>query len=448
MRIGFGRQDITPRVGVELCGFGPFRCRHSVAVRDRLWARAMAIEHDGRRVVLLACDLIGAPLSTTEAVRALVERHAGLAPECLMLCCSHTHSGPAVGTYRGWGEADPPYCETLPARLAQAALRALADLADGSLHYGEAPCEGIGLNREYDRDAPPLEEVLQDTWRPAHPEQTDTVCRVLEVRGPDGRRRGFVSHFGCHPVTCCAATRAIHGDFCGVATNLLEREHPGSTGLFVQGAQGDVNSCVVHKPEPESLLALDVVAGRYACAVRQALAASEPMSADCLRTARERLVFTRKPWGADELRRRLADCEAFLHRLDAHDEFAEGSRNVRMETVHALSLRALLGRLERGEDLATPTEVMGLRLGPLTILGSGFETMQAIKNDVAAAARGPHTWVSSLTNDSVGYAPDRAVAARGGYAADMVPLIVGTLPYASIHDELAAALLRLDQALE
>ncbi|NLF18682.1 MAG: hypothetical protein GX595_15730 [Lentisphaerae bacterium] len=448
MRIGFGRQDITPRVGVELCGFGPFRCRHSVAVRDRLWARAMALEHEGRRVVLLACDLIGVPLAITDAVRARVQEQSGLPPESLMLCCSHTHSGPAVGTYRGWGEADPPYCETLPARLAQAVLRALADLADGSLYYGEAPCEGIGLNREYDRDAPPLEEVLQDTWRPAHPERTDTVCRVLEVRGADGRRRGFVSHFGCHPVTCCAATRAIHGDYCGVATNLLEREEPGSTGLFVQGAQGDVNSCVVHKPEPESLLALDVVAGRYARAVRQALSAAVPMPVAGLACVRERLVFTRKPWGAEELRRRLRECEAFLHRPDAHDDFAEGSRNVRMETVYALSLRALLGRLERGEDLATATEVMGLRLGPLTILGSGFETMQAIKNDVVAGARGPHTWVSSLTNDSTGYAPDRDVAARGGYAADMVPLIIGTVPYAGIHDELVAALLRLDRALE
>jgi hypothetical protein len=83
----------------------------------------------------------------------------------------------------------------------------------------------------------------------------------------------------------------------------------------------------------------------------------------------------------------------------------------------------------------------------LSILASGFETMQAIKNEVVQAARGPHTWVAGLANDTLGYAPDRVVAARGGYAADMVPLIVGTLPYAGVHDELVQALLRLDQAL-
>jgi len=447
MRIGFGRQDITPRVGVELCGFGPFRCRHSIGIRDRLWARAMAIEQDGAQAVIVACDLVGVPLAVTERVRCLVARETGLAGDHLMVCCSHTHSGPAVRSYSGWGEPDPPYCETLPARIALAAIGALGDLAEGTCQYGEAPCEGIGLNREYDKDAPPLEDVLKDSWRPAKPELTDTVCRVLTVRGPQGPLRGFVSYFGCHPVTCCQATRYIHGDYCGVATNLLERENPGATGLFIQGAQGDVNSCVVHKPEQESLLALDIIASRYAHAVRQGMRAAGPMAVDRLATVRERVVFTRKPWGADELRRRLAPCEEFLHRLDAHDDFTDGNRSVRMEMVYALALRQMLARAERGEDLADPTEVMGLRLGPLALLGSGFETMQAIKNEVVAGARGPHTWVAGLTNDSVGYAPDRTIAARGGYAADMVPLIVGTLPYAGVHDELVAALLRLDRSL-
>ena len=35
LRIGFAKSDITPHVGVELCGFGPFLNRHS-AVRFRL----------------------------------------------------------------------------------------------------------------------------------------------------------------------------------------------------------------------------------------------------------------------------------------------------------------------------------------------------------------------------------------------------------------------------
>jgi len=47
----------------------------------------------------------------------------------------------------------------------------------------------------------------------------------------------------------------------------------------------------------------------------------------------------------------------------------------------------------------------------------------------------------------MGYAPDKTVAARGGYAADLVPMIVGRLPYRDIHAELAQALLEVDRAL-
>ncbi len=39
MKAGFAKSDITPRVGVELIGFGPYLHRYSIGVRDRLWAR-------------------------------------------------------------------------------------------------------------------------------------------------------------------------------------------------------------------------------------------------------------------------------------------------------------------------------------------------------------------------------------------------------------------------
>jgi hypothetical protein len=82
------------------------------------------------------------------------------------------------------------------------------------------------------------------------------------------------------------------------------------------------------------------------------------------------------------------------------------------------------------------------------LLGTPFEIYQAIKNDVVAAAQAPIPLVMGLTNDELGYAPDRATAAAGGYAARQVPFMLGSLPFANIHDELAAALLALDARLQ
>ena len=36
MQVGFGKQDITPRLGVELYGYSGYLNRYATAVRDRM----------------------------------------------------------------------------------------------------------------------------------------------------------------------------------------------------------------------------------------------------------------------------------------------------------------------------------------------------------------------------------------------------------------------------
>jgi hypothetical protein len=52
-----------------------------------------------------------------------------------------------------------------------------------------------------------------------------------------------------------------------------------------------------------------------------------------------------------------------------------------------------------------------------------------------------------LTNDLFGYAPDKTRAGGDGYADKTVPLIIGELPFANIHEELMGALLELERNL-
>ncbi|MCK5804885.1 MAG: neutral/alkaline non-lysosomal ceramidase N-terminal domain-containing protein [Lentisphaeria bacterium] len=444
MKAGFAKIDITPRVGVELCGFGPFRNRHSIGVRDQLWARAMAVSDGGMTVVILSCDLIGVTLDITHAVRHLVEEQTGVSPEAIMVHCTHTHSGPATAAIIGWGDADMPYMELLPRRLAQACIDAVAALQPAEFAHAAAPCEGIGYNRQHDQ-RPSLEDALSPDWRPQQPERTDTVCHAIRIDSPEtGQTIGFLSYFGCHPVVCCAETRYIHGDYAGVATNLIEADFPGSVGLFLQGAQGDVNTCVVHHPEPESLNALDVIALRYAenvrCGLRNAVAFDpEPLNCE-LRKA----TFTREKHSICELRSMLDEKEATLRRDGASDE----DTDVRMAMVYAHALRTLIARMEAGTYADPVTELQGMRLGPISFLASPFETFQQIKNDVVAQAASPVTLVMGITNDCLGYAPDTETAESGGYAAKQVPFMLGELPFAEVHRELAESLLGLAESLQ
>jgi hypothetical protein len=442
MQFGFAKNDITPRLGIELCGFGPFINRRALAVRDRLWARAMAVRRDGVTLVLVSNDLVGVTPEITALVRRFVREEVDLPDAAIMVHCTHTHSGPNTINVTGWGVPDPPYIETLPRRIARAAVEAVKNLREATLSYAATPCEGISLNREYDRDAPPLEEVLRGDWRPAKPELTDTTTHVFTVKA-ENQLIGFFSYFGCHPVVCCADTHALHGDFCGVATGMLEREHPGAVGLFLQGAFGDQNTCVVHKPETDSLLALDVIAARYANRVREGMRQAQPLALDSLACHSTQFTPGRLPMTVEQLQAMIEEQEAILRAPGAGDADPE----VRLAAVKIIALRRILTQLQSGEATEQPTELQAFRIGPLALLATPFEIFRQIKEDIVARAQSPIPLVLGITNDELGYAPDRDTADRGGYAAQQVPLMLGALPFRNIHDELVARVLEMEEAV-
>ena len=97
MKAGFGVVDITPRIGVQLYGFGPYLNRHAIAVRDRIEARAAAFESAGGKVVVVGCDLCLFHGGIAAKARKLIrEAHPELEDKDILINASHTHSGPAL----------------------------------------------------------------------------------------------------------------------------------------------------------------------------------------------------------------------------------------------------------------------------------------------------------------------------------------------------------------
>lgn len=444
MKAGFFEIDITPRVGVGLCGFGPFLNRRSIGVRDSLKARAVAFQINDEKAIIVSCDLIGITTKIATQIKDKVSSQTTLKPENIMVHCTHTHSGPNSGEYLGWGDEDPLYLEILPGRIIKACLGALDNIEAVKIFYNEAKCEGIGINREYDIDTPPLKEALESSWRPAKPELTDTTCHVFKVISvASGKMIGFMSYFGCHPVVCCSDSRYIHGDYAGVAINNLEKEYPNTVGLFLQGAQGDVNSCVVHKPEKESLQALDIIAERFAKSVRNGLKDGKKIKVDQLKSKSFMQEFSTKKVTIEQLKKMLKENEAIVYADAADDD----NKETRMAMVGILSLRRMIKQMKNGDNLIPVAEIQGIRIGSIKFLSAPFEIMQAIKNDVVKKSNDNIILVMGITNGTFGYAPDKIVAARGGYAADTVPIIAGMLPYSNIHEELVEAFLKLDKML-
>ena len=251
-----------------------------------------------------------------------------------------------------------------------------------------------------------------------------------------------------YPVVGSATNTYLHGDYPALAIHELMREYPGSVGVFLQGAEGDVNSCVVHQGEPESLLALDVIAGRFANAVRHGLDAAEIVADETIKSAAKVVKLTPDDSvTTEELERIYAEKLALFAAPAASDD----DRKLRLAATWLDGIEMTIAALRQGKQPGTEALVHGIRLGPVAILGSPFETMQGIRRDVDRAAKAPVPMVTSLCNYTLGYASDRLARemATGGanYGNRTVPCINGRLPLKRVHEELAAALLDIDAEL-
>ncbi len=444
MKIGFGRADITPRVGVELAGFGPFLHRCSREVYQKLSARAMAASDGEHTWVLLSADLCGFSPETVHEARRLGAEATGLAPECLAFHATHTHSGPArFGHAIGWGEPDPPYLERLPMLLAEACRAAVADLSEAELSAAEMRVEDLCYNREREPWAR-CPDSLSPAWHPERPDEIDRTAWVLSVRS-EGKLKGFLSSYSCHPVVCGESCHWIHGDWPGVATNAVEAEKAGSTGLFLLGGHGDINSRCTNLPADRALEGLELVGGMYADVIRRGITEARPLAAGPVGSILEEVPFSCEVLERDKIEARIA---GELQKIRSDPE-GDASQQCRMAAVFLEGSRRQLASLERGDASVMPAPMTALRAGPLLILGTPFELFRDIKERVIrelGAQSGP-VLVLSCTNGFLGYAPTRATtenAADGHYACDTAPMIMGHAPFApGLEDEIVETCLRL-----
>ncbi|SDT72631.1 neutral/alkaline non-lysosomal ceramidase N-terminal domain-containing protein [Jiangella sp. DSM 45060] len=423
LRIGFGRTDLTPPLGVELAGFGPFLRRRATSVHAPLYARAVAVTGPGAgsgggRWVLVSCDLLGVSAAVVDEVVARVADATGWRPDEIVVHATHNHSGPGTVENVGWGAPDELYVARLPERIAAACVDAVRGLAPATVRHAVVPLDGFAHNRMLPRRGLTNARALDGSWTEPDPSLLDEGVHVLRV-DHDGALAGFVASYSCHPVICCESTSAVHGDYPGEALRLVEAAHPGATGVFLQGALGDLNPLYAHGPEDESMVALELFAGRFADAVLSGLGSAAPLEDDAVAVVKAEIPYELAPYDLDELRKRR----------DEGDD------------VTYLSLRRTVAALEDGRDVRRPLWVHALRLGPLTLLGYNVEVFHGIKRRLRDAL-GEHCLVLSTTNGWLGYAPthDAYEPPADPYPAYEVPIIACHLPFRpDIEDDLVAA---------
>ena len=138
-KVGRAQQCITPPLGVQLAGY--FHIREAKSVYSDLFARAVVIESGNQRVALVSCDLISMTGDVSDPAKALIEAECGIPAANIMICSTHTHTGPEMRSVSNM-KRDEEWTAALPGHIAAAVAAAVADychVAPANFSY----CSGV-----------------------------------------------------------------------------------------------------------------------------------------------------------------------------------------------------------------------------------------------------------------------------------------------------------------
>ncbi len=389
-RAGVARIDITPQGPIWMSGYAA-RNKPSEGVLSPLYAKALALEDgNGGRAVLVTTDLIGLPRDVTDVVAAQAMQKYKLERGALAFNSSHTHTGPVV---RGnlsvlvsqqpeFRPAVAAYTEKLKADLLTVIGAALGDLSPATLafDYGEA---GFAVNR---RQMTPKGVVIG--VNPNGP--VDHRVPVLRATMPNGKVKAVLFAYSCHNTTLTAEFYKLSGDYAAFAQAELERQMPGTVGLFMMLCGGDQN------PNPRSKLELAQQHGQAlgAEAVRVARTPMQPVSGR-LRTAYQLIALPFAPHTRQQYELEAKDPNIYKQR---RAEYMLKSYDERRE-MRQLSYPVQAIRFDKGFTLFT--------LGGEVVVDYALWAQREWPAE--------RLMVAGYSNDVAGYIPTARILKEGGY---------------------------------
>lgn len=387
MWAGFAEADITPELGVELCGYGYYLERKAESVADPLYARAVVVERDGSTLVLIACDLVGLGWETVERVKQYLQLHRALAPSQVMLCSTHTHSGPATASIIGCGEIDQEYVAALPEKIIWAVDAAFHDMKPVTAAYHFIrDFEGIGFNRAFGDEGP-----------------VDSTIRGLALRR-EGASTVVLVNYACHPVTLGSASTAISADYPGQVVGELKRH--GYDAMFLTGFAGDIDPlCNRTSWGSGNITTMREYGLRIATAVLAGLSAAIPLSTFELGFEEEAIELPLQVVTLDFLAEELDRAKASL------------SSNPGYSRVILVWTLELLKQTQKGalpETEAHPVQV--LRIGDVVIVGFPGEPFTELGLKIKAAFPNLNVMTVGYANAVMRYIPTAEDIRHKGYA--------------------------------
>lgn len=94
MKVGFYEAEVTPPLGTGIPGY--FFQRNAVAVKQKLYVKAMVVESNGTYAAVLGVDALALPFDFPERVRESVAKRTPIDPYSIAMGATHAHTSMPV----------------------------------------------------------------------------------------------------------------------------------------------------------------------------------------------------------------------------------------------------------------------------------------------------------------------------------------------------------------
>lgn len=393
MQVGVASIDITPDGPIRLAGYGARVKSESEGILQRLHAKALAFGSDAENPsILITVDLVGITWPITAKLGEALSKKAGINPEQLVICASHTHGGPEVGNllnilqYRPDHFSDSllaleqlvhiaEYSEQLSQKLEEVALAALKNRKPAYVDWGQGQAS-FAMNRRT-KGGP-----------------VDPSLPLLRINNPDGSLRAVLVNYACHGTTLGGNVNEIHGDWIAEAQKIIEANHPGVTALVAVGCGADAN------PEPRGNL-------------ENLRNHGQEISDNVDKLIKGQLQpLTSPPVG------KMKWIKLPFSHVPTVPELIELTKD---KTVKGYYARLALDRVLRGDkipaELDYPVQVWNFdnKLAMVNLAGEVVvDYSTRLKNELGAE----HLWINGYSNDVPCYIASKRVIKEGGYEAE------------------------------
>ncbi len=260
LKAGFYEKEITPPLGYPMPGY--FGVRLATGVRDRLYAKAMALQLDGNTVITIALDGISTSDALCDPVLERIEKIIGVKRENVLIAATHTHTGhPRVvnsemktNANDSTGEDYEAYFHILRCLMADAAILAYQRMENATVKYASSIEKGLTFNRNYKmkdgsiRTNPGIgnPDIVEPFGK------VDEEFSMLYFINEEGKVFGSLSSFACHHDSIGGQPDGwrYSSDFSGILAKNMKKEFGDDfVSVFFQGACGNLNHIDVNRKE-------------------------------------------------------------------------------------------------------------------------------------------------------------------------------------------------------